>query len=85
MAQFEIEYKSFDIIEAKDFEEARKLFSEKHYIPDSATNFYNCETHEGKEVIGYCEMSELPIFDDDEYLVDTEGVMWLKREDDVNV
>lgn len=82
MAQFEIEFKSHDIIEAKDFEESRKLFSEKHFIPDQATCFYNCETQESKEVIGYCEMSELPIFEDDEYNHDGEGTMWLKREED---
>ena len=82
MKTFEIEFKSHDIIEAESFEEARKKFSEKHSIPDQATSFYDCDTQESKEVVGYCEISELPIFEDDEYLCDSEGVMWLEQFDD---
>jgi hypothetical protein len=82
MKQFEVEFKSHDIIEVENFEEARKKFTEKHSIPDQATCFYDCETSEKKEVIGYCEMSELPIFEDDDYQYDKEGVMWLTREEE---
>jgi hypothetical protein len=81
MKTFEVEFKSHDIIEANNFEEARKKFSEKHHIPNQATIFYDCETAEKKEVIGYCEISELPIFEDDDYKYDKEGAMWLTREE----
>jgi hypothetical protein len=79
MREFEIEYISHDIIMAEDFNAARRLFVLKHNIPDAATCFYDVKSGEKKEVIGHCEMSELPIFEGEKYTTDGE-VMWLDSE-----
>lgn len=42
-----------------------------------ATSFYECEEGITHEVVGHCEMTELPIFEHDEFSHDEEGVMWL--------
>jgi hypothetical protein len=77
MKTFEVHFTSHDIIEAESFDDAREKFKEKHSIPDAPTVFYDCETSERKDIIGFCEISELPIFDGEDYKYDNEGVMWL--------
>lgn len=82
MKKFEVHYKTHVLIEAEDLEGANKKMLELFPSPAiQPTDFY--ETGEGKsnDVIGYCEMSGLAIFEGDDYGHDTDGVMWLKNQE----
>jgi len=62
-----------DGIEAKDRREAYELFRERY--PEA-----ECPDYVGdKAVVGVCESSGNPIFEDDDYLSDSEGVTWLRE------
>lgn len=80
--KFEIQFANHVTIEADSFEGARQKFTDQFPIPVTATSFYEIESNVNKDVVGYCEISELPIFEDDEFGFDEEGIMWLKREED---
>ena len=78
MKTFEVHYKSHDVIVAKDIDEARRLFAEKHNTVTPET-FYDCDTGESFDVIGVCEVSEEAIFEGEEFFADEEGVMVLAK------
>lgn len=80
MKQFEVHYTSHEVIEAETLQEAVGKFREKFPSPAVCPqNFYECGEGIDNHVIGFCETSELPIFEGDEYSTDGE-VMWLKSE-----
>jgi len=81
MANFEITYRTHITVEAESFEDAKTKFMELNPIPAEPMTFTDTETMESKEVIGFCEISEKPIFEDDDFKEDPNGVMWLKSEE----
>jgi hypothetical protein len=86
MKDFEVHFTSHVVIKAKDFADAKIKFSEQYHDPICATSFFDYEANESKDVIGHSELSELPIFHDEEFSHDPEtGVMWLKSEEDEEV
>lgn len=79
MKRFEVAYRMHTTIEAESFEEARKKFAEQYPIPAEPMIFSDLDSGDEKEVIGFCEDSELSIFEDDDYSSDSHGVMWLNK------
>lgn len=80
MKKFEVKVMCHIHIDAESFEAARQKFKESHPLPIVPESFQDCESGEIKEVVGICEISEIAIFEDDEYTDDGEGVTVLKRE-----
>ena len=75
MKTFKVTTKTTVEIEAENHVEARKLFKEKY--PDHRTDtFYTEDDSEFHEVVGVCEDTGLPIFSDEVYCSDSEGIMW---------
>ncbi|MFA5420302.1 MAG: hypothetical protein WC341_17750, partial [Bacteroidales bacterium] len=67
-------------LEAENLREANEKMQKIH--PDVETVvFYDCDAVINHDVIGHCEISGLSIFEGDDFLHDSEGVMWLKSED----
>ena len=79
MKRFEVVYRMHATIEAESFKDARKKFAEQYPIPAEPMLFADLDSGDEKEVIGFCEDSEVAIFEGDDYSSDSEGVMWLNN------
>jgi hypothetical protein len=77
MSRFEIQFKGRVYVQASNFDDAKFKFLEKYPDPLTIFSFTEMDSYNEKEVIGRCEDSGLPIFEDDDYSSDENGVMWL--------
>lgn len=50
------------------------------YVPAGAV----IEAVDGREVDGICEVCGMPVFDDEDYIQDSEGVIWHKNHETSN-
>lgn len=78
MKKFEIEFTGRIKIKAKDFDQARAKFAHR-YPENLPTEIIDLDTDDFKSVIGRCEMSDLPIYEDDDYVQDSEGCLILRK------
>lgn len=88
MESFEVHFKSFDIIDAESRDEAVEIFKKKYPHPHvEPTNFHDLNTGNANDVIGFCEDCERPIFEDEPFESNKDGVMWHSRHnnDDVDL
>lgn len=78
MKKFEIEFTGRIKIKAKNFDDARKKIAHRHpeYMP---TEVIDLETDDFKSTVGRCELSDLPVYEDDNYYTDEEGCIFLKE------
>ena len=78
MKKFEVEVKHRIYIDSETLQEANKQMLEK-YPEFETVNFYDMNESKNHEVIGHCELSDLSIFETDDFSYDVEGVMWLNN------
>lgn len=87
MKSFEVGFKGFEVIEAENLEDARRIFAEKHNKTTPYTiqpeYFNDLDGEENTDVIGMCEITGLAIFETDKYAVDNEtGIMELMNDEE---
>ena len=75
MSKWEVVYKSNTEIEAEDLVSAKEAFKSKHPSnKDSPMYFIDGESGEKYDVIGICEICDLPIINTEDYQSDEDGI-----------
>jgi hypothetical protein len=78
MKKFEIEFTGRIKIKARDFDHAKAKFVHR-YPENFPTEVVDLENDEYKPVVGRCEITDLPVYEDDDYVQDSEGCIMLKE------
>ncbi len=68
------------VVEATSFEDAKQIIKKKYQSRGSKPEkFISLKNGGYWDVIGFCEVSGVALFEKDEYYTDEEGCMWLKK------
>jgi hypothetical protein len=79
LKEYEVTFDGSVNIKAKSFEHARELFKRNFPAYCKPTAFKEHKTLEEKQVIGFCGISGLPIFDTDTVNTNAQGLNFLNE------